>query len=358
MVKGFISAAFAPKPTAVWAVEAKHETWPPQLTAIGTMRAYQGINIASQVAGIISKLHFDSGQDVKEGDLLISLDDSVEQADLASAQAQLINTDATLERQRKLVSGGNTPQSTVDSAQAARDVAAAAVARIRAVIAEKELRAPFGGTIGLRTADVGQFASVGATLGTLQRLDPIFADFPVTEEALATVQVGQDVAMTVGAIPGQVFQGKIKAIDARVSADSRNVTLRAEFANPDKRLLPGMFANLTVTTGEALKVLVVPRTAVMSSLYGDSVFVVVPAPKPAPPKEGEAQPAAPAGSGLVVQRRSVHTGQTRGTQMAIVDGVQEGDKVVAAGQIKLQENTPVTLDPNPALPTPAETPLQ
>ncbi len=353
MVKGFITAAFAPKPTTVTAEAAKVEQWRPELTAIGTLRAYQGILVAPQVAGIVSAIHFDSGGDVKAGDLLINLDDSVEQDDLANGLAQLKNADATLARQKTLVAQGNTPQSTVDTALATRDSAAATVERTRAIIAQKALRAPFDGRIGLRNADLGQFAAVGTTLATLQKLDPIYADFPVAEEALATIAAGQEVTMTVAAIPGRTFNGKVKAIDARVSAESRNVTIRAQFDNPQRNLLPGMFANITVTTGAPADVLTVPRTAIVYSLYGDNVFVVAPAPSPEPGKAAAAAP--PAGGGLVVERRFVRIGPARGERIAVVDGLKAGDRVVTAGQIKLQANSPVTVDDRPALPPPAET---
>ena len=355
MVKGFLSAAFVPKPTSVWARPVTVDRWPPQISAIGTLRAYQGIFIAPQAAGVITAIRFESGQDVKAGDLLINIDDSVEQADLAAGEATLRNAEATLARQKTLVLGGNTPQATLDQALAARDSAAASVQRAKAIIAQKAIRAPFNGRIGIRNADLGQFVSVGTALATLTNLDPIYADFPVTEEALATIRVGQDVAMTTGAVPGQTFEGKIKAIDARVSAESRNVTIRAEFANPDRRLLPGMFANLTATTGAPAEVLTLPRTAIVYSLYGDNVFAVVPAPKPEPGKA----PAAPAsGSGLTVERRFVRLGEIRGERIAIKDGVKEGEKIVAAGQNKLQANQPVILDERPALPLPGQTPLQ
>jgi membrane fusion protein, multidrug efflux system len=352
MVKGFISAAFAPKPTAVAVEDARIEQWPPQLTAIGTLRAYQGILVAPQVAGIVSSIHFDSGGDVKAGDLLINLDDSVEQDDLANGLAQLKNAEATLARQKTLVIQGNTPQSTVDTAIATRDSAAATVERTRAIIAQKGLRAPFDGRIGLRNADLGQFAAVGTTLATLQKLDPIYADFPVPEEALATIAVDQDVAMTVAAMPGRTFNGKVKAIDARVSAESRNVTIRAQFDNPQRNLLPGMFANITATTGAPADVLTVSRTAIVYSLYGDNVFVVVPAPIPEP---GKARASAPPAGGFVVERRFVRIGPTRGERIAVVDGLKPGDRVVSAGQIKLQADSPVTIDDHPALPPPAET---
>jgi membrane fusion protein, multidrug efflux system len=353
IVKGFIAAAFAPKPTAVVAEAAKVEDWPPELTAIGTLRAYQGVLIAPQAAGMVTAKHFESGEDVDAGALLINIDDSVEQADLANGLAQLKNAEATLSRQKTLVAQGNTPQSTVDAAIAARDSAAATVERTRAVIAQKAIRAPFAGRLGLRNVDLGQYVAVGTSLVTLQQLDPIFADFPVPEEALRSLAVGQTVKMTVDAIPNRSFEGKIEAIDARVSADSRNVTARAVFANPDRKLLPGMFANLTVTTGEPASLLTVPRTAIVYSLYGDNVFVVRAAPHAR--EEGGVNDKGGV-SGLIVERRFVKVGPARGERIAVEEGLRAGEKVVTAGQIKLQAYMPVTIDEAAALPNPAETP--
>jgi membrane fusion protein (multidrug efflux system) len=353
MVKGFITAAFAPKPTTVTAEAARVEQWRPELTAIGTLRAIQGVAIAPQAAGDVTAIHFESGDDVEAGALLINIDDSVEQADLANGLAQLKNADSTLARQRTLVAQGNTPQSTVDTAIATRDSAAATVERTRAVIAQKAIKAPFAGRLGLRNVDLGQYVAVGTSLVTLQRLDPIYADFPVPEEALNSMATGQAVRMTVDAIPGRSFAGKIEAIDARVSAESRNVTARAVFANPDRKLLPGMFANLTVTTGEPAAVLTLPRTAIVYSLYGDDVFVVTPAPH-AREQGGLSENGGP--SGLIVERRLVRVGPARGERIAIEEGLRAGERVVTAGQIKLQAYSPVTLDEMPALPAPAETP--
>ena len=263
------------------------------------------------------------------------------------------NADATLKRQKTLVEQGNTPQSTVDTALATRDLAAATVERTRAVIAQKAIRAPFAGRLGLRNVDLGQYVAVGTSLVTLQQLDPIYADFPVPEEALRSLAVGQVASMTVDAIPGRSFEGKIEAIDARVSAESRNVTARAVFANPDRKLLPGMFANLTVTTGEPASVLTVPRTAIVYSLYGDNVFVVRAIPH-GREQGGVSDKGGP--SGLIVDRRFVHVGPARGERIAIESGLREGEKVVTAGQIKLQAFMPVTIDETAALPPPAQTP--
>ena len=353
MVKGFISAAFAPKPTAVAAEVVKAEKWPPELTAIGTLRAMQGVAIAPQAAGDVTAIHFQSGDDVGVGALLINIDDSVEQADLANGLAQLKNAEVTLTRQKTLVAQGNTPQSTADTALATRNSAAATVERTRAVIAQKAIKAPFAGRLGLRNVDLGQYVAVGTSLVTLQELDPIYADFPVPEEALRSLAVGQLVSMTVDAIPGRNFEGKIEAIDARVSAESRNVIARAVFVNPDRKLLPGMFANLTVTTGEPVSVLTVPRTAIVYSLYGDNVFVVRAAPHAR--EEGAVSDKGGA-SGLIVERRFVKVGPAQGERIAIEEGLRAGERVVTAGQIKLQAYMPVTIDEAAALPAPVVTP--
>ena len=363
-LKGVLAQAFAPKPTAVAAEAARMERWAPQLSAIGTVRAYQGIAIAPQVAGVVTGIHFQSGETVNEGAPLVSIDDSVEQADLANGLATLKNANLTLVRQSKLVSGGNTPQSSVDSAIAARDSAQAAVDRTKAIIAQKAINAPFPGRLGLRMVDVGQFVAIGQSFSTLQRLDPIYVDFPAPEEALASLAVGQAVSVAVDAFPGRKFAGKITAVDARVSADSRNVMTRAEFPNPDNALLPGMFANVVVTTGEPQAGLTLPRTAIIYSLYGDNVFVVKPAPPAEPAAPGAAKaatPAAPAPAAgakpsLVVDRRFVKLGPARGERVGIESGVSEGEVVVTAGQVKLQQNSPVYIEESEALPPPAVTP--
>jgi RND family efflux transporter MFP subunit len=353
MVKGFIAAAFTPKPTTVSVEPAKVEQWTRQLPAIGSLRAYQGIDVAPQVAGMVRAIHFKSGEDVAAGAPLLEIDDSVDQADLKSGQAMLRNADVSLERQQTLVIGGNTAKAQVDSATATRDSAAGTVERTRAIIAQKAIVAPFAGRLGISKVDIGQFLSVGMSIVTLQQLDPIYVDFQSPEQSLSTLAVGQEARMTLDAFPGQTFLGKIRAIDARVSQDTRNLLVRAEFPNPDHKLLPGMFANIIVTTGAPADVLTLPRTAIVFSLYGDNIFVV----KPAPPKAGEAQAATNDDKkNLIVERRFVRVGDARGERVAIDEGVSAGELVVTSGQIKLQPNSPVTIDSAGALPLPAQTP--
>ena len=348
MIKGFISKAPQPVPT-VAAIKADSETWLPRLPAIGTFRATRGIDIAPQISGVITGMHFESGQDIAKGTLLVQLDDSVEQADLSNNTATLKNADLALDRQRQLITGGSTARANLDTAQAQRDSAAAAVDRSKALIAQKALLAPFDGRLGLRKIDAGQYVSPGASIVTLQQLDPIFVDFPLPEQVLASLKIGQEIEVSVDGYPGKVFKGKIASIDARVSAETRNVLLRGEVDNKERQLLPGMFANVGVLAGKAEQVVTLPRTAVTFSLYGDSVFVAVPGQPPA----GSAQAApTPGDQSFTVDRRVVKVGDTRAERVAILDGVKAGEIVISEGQIKLFPGSRIRIDDKGGLPPP------
>ncbi|MDB5596955.1 MAG: efflux transporter, family, subunit [Hyphomicrobiales bacterium] len=349
MIKGFIAGA--PRPLqAVAVAEAKTESWQSRLPAIGTFRAVQGIDVSPQVGGVVRAIRFESGQDVEKGQILVQIDDTVEQADLKSNLATLKNADLSLDRQRQLVSGGSTTAANVDTALAQRDSASAAADRTRALIAQKALMAPFSGRLGLRKIDVGQYVSPGTSIVTLQQLDPIDVDFPIPEQDIGKIKIDQPIEIAVDAFPGKVFAGKIGSIDARVSIESRTILVRAQVANPDRVLKPGMFANVAVLVGEAREVVTVPRTGVSYSLYGDTVYVV----KPAPAAAGTAQAAPAAGDeAMIVERRVVKTGDTRGDRVTLTDGVAAGDKVVTEGQLKLQPNARVRIDPKAGLQAPA-----
>ena len=346
MIKGFI--AKAPPPMATVAVtEATTEEWIERIPAVGTFRAVQGIEGAPQLEGVIRAFHFDSGQEIAKGALMLEIDDTVEQADLKSNMAMLKNADMALDRQRQLITGGSTSRSTLDAAEAARDQASAAVERTRALISQKAIVAPFAGRIGLRRADIGQYVSKGTPIASLQQLDPIYVDFPVPEQTIAELATGQVVEVSVDAWPEQAFKGKVISLDARVSAETRNLVVRAEVRNADKRLKPGMFANVAVLVGKAQSLVTLPRTGVTYSLYGDSVYVV----KPAPVPEGSAQAApAPTDQQMIVERRAVKLGAARGSRVSILSGLTAGEKVVSEGQSKLTPGARVRVDNALALP--------
>ena len=354
MIKGFIANAPRPVP-AVAVADAKTENWQSRIAAIGTFRAVQGIDVSPQVGGVVRSINFESGQDVQKGQLLVQIDDSVEQADLKSNLATLRNAELALERQRQLIAGGSTATAQVDSALAARDSAAAAADRTRALIAQKALTAPFSGRLGLRKIDAGQYVQPGTSIVTLQQLDPIEVDFPVPEQDISRVAVGQPLEISVDAFEGKIFSGKVTSIDARVSIEARTILVRGQVGNADGELRPGMFANVALLVGKGVDVVTLPRTSVTYSLYGDTVFVVKPAPTPA----GSAQAAsAPADQPLVVERRVVKVGDTRGDRVSIAEGVAAGERIVTEGQLKLQPNARVRIDEAGGLKAPTSLPRQ
>lgn len=330
MIKGFISGAAQP-PATVTAEAARAEKWTQTVPAIGTFKATRGIDVASQVSGIVRDLQIESGQEVAAGTILVQVDDATEQADLKAGLAQLKNADLAYDRQATLVAGGSTSRANLDAAIAARDQAQAQVDRTRSVIAQKTIRAPFPGRLGIRKVDLGQYVSPGMAIVTLQQLDPIYVDFPVPEQEAARVRVGQKIEARVDAYPDQAFQGVIRSIEPRVTAETRSLPIRAEIANSDRKLLPGMFANVSIEVSEAGDVVTVARTAITYSLYGDSVFVAV--------KPGEGPDDA-----LVAERRFVRLGDTRGDRVAVTEGVKVGEMVVTSGQVKLNPDAKIRID--------------
>ena len=357
MIRTFLSQMKSP-PVTVTAEPTRVERWIERLASIGTLIASQGVEVTSQVAGIVTEVLIDSGKEVPQGTKLVQLDTAVELADLDNAVAVQREAELAYERQADLMQKRVTSEANLDTARAKREVAGAAVKRIQAVIAQKAIASPFAGRLGIRKVEKGQYVSAGMALVSLQALDPIRADFPMPEQYVGKLAVGQPIELTVDAYPGQVFKGEIQSLDARVAQDTRTLLVRGLLPNPERKLLPGMFANITVLVGDPRDVVTVPRTAVTYSLYGDSVYVVKPAPAgdAAPPAAGSAaaaapsQPAAPA---LVVERRFVRTGQVRDDRVAVTFGLEAGENVVTTGQLKLNPGASVLID-NSQTPKPAE----
>lgn len=355
MIKKLILQSAPPAPT-VAAAQAVAETWIPRLPAIGTFRALQEIDIAPQIGGAIVAINVESGQDVEKGTPLFEIDNTVEQADLKNNLAILKNAELALQRQRELIQRASTAKANYDQAEAARDSAAAAVERVRAIIKQKTLTAPFAGRLGIRKLDLGQYVSPGTSLITLQQVDPIYVDFPIPENSISSLKPGQAIEIDVDAYPGEIFRGVIKTIDARIALESRNVWVRGQVENKKKQLWPGMFANVNVIAGEPQRVVTLPRTAVTYSLYGESVFVL----NPEPPGMGGAQaaPGTKAHPLMRVERRAVRAGDVRGDRVAIVEGIASGDMVVSEGQIKLQSGALVRADTAAQLVPPAVRPKE
>jgi membrane fusion protein, multidrug efflux system len=371
---GEFMAKMVPPPATVTAEIAKSETWVDRVRAIGTLVAIQGVDVAPQVGGIVMDYFFDSGQDVEKGAKLVQLDTSVEEADLADHKATLLQGNLDFERQSRLVKTSAVSQSTLDATIAKRDSAAALVQKTEALIAQKNIVAPFAGRLGLRHVEKGQYVSAGQALVWLQALDPIWADFPVPEAEIGKLTIGSEVELAADAFPGETFKGKVEAFDAKLGSDTRTLMVRATIPNPDRKLMPGMFANIAVLAGGAKDYVTVPRTAVTYGLYGDSVWVVAESqaePAPSAPPMASAEPVAsaiasdamPTGAiaaekTLTVERRFVRVGPSQGDRAAILEGVKTGERVVTSGQLKLQPGATIKVDNAGALKAPAELPKQ
>ncbi len=324
--------AMAPPPAVtVSSALVAQDFWQVTVDAVGSLRANQGVEVSAEVAGVVAGISFESGEQVAAGELLVQLDDSAEQAELRSLEAQLQLARLDYERAREQPMAVS--RSELDRARSVMDSLAARADAQRAIIAKKAIRAPFPGLLGLREVDIGQYLSPGTEVVTLQSLDPILVDFTLPERHLHALAVGHGVELQVAAYPGEVFRGRVSAISPKVEARTRNVPLRGTLANADGRLHPGMFARVAVLAGGREPVLTLPRTAISFYPYGDSVFVI----------GGEAE-------NPVVQRRHVTTGRIRDGMVEIVDGVSAGDRVVSAGQLKLRSGQYVRVDDRIELP--------
>jgi membrane fusion protein (multidrug efflux system) len=359
MIRQFLSQ-MTPPPATVTAEAAKTEKWIEHLTSIGTMIASQGVDINTQVAGVVTEVSIESGQDVQEGATLVQLDVAVETADLASNKATLEEAEVAYQRQTDLIAKRVTSEANLDTARAKRDTSAASVKRTQAVIEQKTIKAPFTGRLGIRKVEKGQYVSPGMALVSLQALDPIRVDFPMPEVFISKLRVGQPIELTVDTFGRHIFKGEVQSLDARVAQDTRTLLVRGLLSNPDaqRKLLPGMFANVVVLAGEPKEVVTVPRTAVTFSLYGDSVYVVKPADKPAQGQAGGAAGAQGSEPALVADRRFVRTGEVREDRVAITEGLKAGEQIITTGQVKLNPGAAIRIDNTqplqPATPRPKQ----
>src|SRR6266478_3059586 len=268
------SGAFLPPPTAVTTTVAEKSQWQPTLETIGTVTAINGVTISTDLAGIVSKIAFDSGSQVKAGDLLVQLNTDQEQAQLAQAEAQRDWTQITLTRNQELVAKKTVSQSDYDSATAQFHQAQATVDQFKALIARKTLRAPFAGVVGIRQINLGQYLNTGDAVVTLQSFDPIYVNFSLPRQNLSQLTVGQSVEINMDAYGDKVFPGKVTAINSLVDQNSRNVQIQATLPNSETQLRPGMYAKVKVVLPEAQEVVAIPSSSIHYAPYGDSVFIV------------------------------------------------------------------------------------
>ncbi|MFU8817125.1 MAG: efflux RND transporter periplasmic adaptor subunit [Pseudomonadales bacterium] len=310
------------------------EHWPVEVQALGSFAASQGVRVATEVPGRVQAIHFRSGERAAAGDLLIELDASAEAAELRALQADLELAQLDFERARDLRQTQAVSQAQLDRAATLVRSLEARAEQQQILIQRKTIRAPFGGELGIRTVNLGQYLSPGDPVVSLQALDPIHLDFTLPERYLGAVAVGQSVLAPVAAWPEAAFAGTVTAISPELERANRTLHLQAMLPNPEGRLRPGMFSQLKVVVGEPRAVLTLPRTAIAYQAYGEMVFVLE--------SDGDGN--------LSAQQRPVRVGQVRDGRVEIVDGLAVGAEVVATGQMKLRSGQRVRIDNSLELP--------
>lgn len=322
------SGGGAMPPTNVEAAMVRHEMWQDRVASVGTLTARDGIDVKNEVEGVIETIHVESGQHVESGDLLVSINDDVEQADMAALQAQVTLAETNFERSRTMWEQKTGSEREYDDARSALHVAQANLAQVRARIAKKNIRAPFSGVLGIRNVNKGQYVSPGTPLFSLQDHGMLYTDFAVPESRFPDISPGLEVQFKVSAYPEKVFTGEVRAIESRVDEMTRNISVRAILANEQGLLLPGMYADIYLVLAQPSERLLVPSTAIVFSSFGDSVYVVKP--------DEKGQDVA-----LHVQ---VDTGEQRGDLVEITSGLAGDELVVQAGTNKLRNNAPVAVN--------------
>ncbi len=323
--------SFVPPPEAVTTAAVEAARWQPIQEASGTLVAFRGVTVGTELPGTVREIGFDSGTFVRKGAMLVRLDTTTEEAQLASAKADENLARLNYERAVEVRKGqANTPAD-LDAAEARYKQAQAAVRTLQATIDKKTIRAPFDGRIAIRQVELGQVLGAGAPVASIQSVTPIHAEFSLPQQALARLKVGQPVHVHTDTFPGATWDGKVSTVNTEVDVATRNVKVRATVPNDDGRLRPGMFVSVEVLSPTQVDVLVVPATAVLYAPYGDSVYVV------------EKKTGADGKEQLVAQQRFVRLGERRGDLVAVENGLKAGELVVSSGAFKLRSGATVTV---------------
>jgi membrane fusion protein (multidrug efflux system) len=339
---GAATAAFTPPPETIATAIVSAESWPEILPAVGSVSPAQGVTVAPEIGGAVSEIAFESGATVKQGDLLVKLDSSSEEAQLRAAEAQAELARLNADRNRKLRGDNTVSQSELDATEATLKQAQANADAIRSVIAKKNIRAPFSGRLGIRLVNLGEQLAAGTGIVSLQSLSPLFVDFSLPQQELARLQTGLKVHAISDAYTDKIFDGEIAAINPDLDVATRSIRVRAKFENADELLRSGMFVRVQVDLPGDQPVLAVPVTAIISAPFGDSVFVV----------ETHVEKGV---TNMVAQQKFIRTGRAHGDFISIETGLKAGDKVATAGVFKLRNGMAVQ-ENNTVSPKTSETP--
>jgi len=329
---GAQNANFQPPPEAVTTIVAQRETWPSTMNVIGTAMAIQGVTVSADLPGTVFRINFESGQPVREGDVLVELDTRQERAQLAAAEAQRDLARINFGRAQELVKQGVLARTEYDNTSAQQKATEAQVGEIRATIERKTVRAPFSGVLGIRQVNLGQYLAAGQAIVPLQSLNPIYVNFGVPQQTSAQVLGGRTLRVTSDDLPGAEFNGRVTAVDSVINEATRNIQVQATLPNPNGKLRPGMFVQVQVALGASRQAIALPASAINYAPYGDSVFVVTNLTDP----KGKTYRG--------VRQQFVKVEGSRGDQVAVVSGVNAGDEVVTSGVFKLRNGAAVQVN--------------
>lgn len=340
--------AAGPPPETVSSVTVERQTWESRLDAIATVVASKGVELTNDAAGVVSRISFESGMTVRPGQILVELDSGVERAQLASLRAKKQLAQLTLKRSEALVQAGTVAPAQLDSDRASFESLIADERALLAQIDRKVIKAPFGGKLGLRSVNVGQFLAPGTPIAALESTKSVYVDFTLPQSQLSQLKLNTEVRGFADGAEEPIAKGIISAIEPKVDSSTRSVKVRATVQNEDGKLRPGMFLRVSVVQGEQRQVIAVPATSVVHASYGDSVFCVES--KPGNATNGVTHKSA--------RQQFVKLGEPRGDFVAVLDGLSPGQEIVSAGAFKLRNGVPVSinndirlepeLSPNPA----------
>ena len=332
-------AGMGVQPATVTTIVVEKQEWQPKMTSVGNVRAFRGVDLSTEVGGLVAKVPIKSGMDVNEGDLLIKLNDSADVAQLNSLIAMADLAKVINERDKAQLAIQAISKNVYDTSTADMKAKRAQVDQQTALVAKKNLKAPFSGRVGIVTINPGQYVNPGDKLLTLQTIDPIYVDFTLPQSSAGIIQAGQTIELQTDAFKDLVFLGKITAVSPKVELNTRNIQIEAQISNPEKKLLPGMFANVNINLGDRVELLTLPQTAVTYNPYGSTVFIA----KKTDRLDKKGIPV------MEAQQVFVTPGLTRGDQVAIVKGLEPGMTVITSGQLKLKNGTPLIIN-NSVLP--------
>ena len=321
---------------------AKEEEWVDAQQAVGTFVAINGTDVTTEAGGVVRSLSIDVGKPVKAATVLAQLNTANELAVLKSLEASAKLAAVQRDRWQALARDKLVSQAEAEERATVAATSLAQVEAQRALIAQKTIRAPFDGVLGIRKVNLGQFINPGDPIVSLQALDPIYLDFTLPERRVGQVLPGTVIRATVDALPGQVFEGKVTAVEPQVDAATRNFKVQATLDNPEYNLRPGAFAHVDFDTGDSRKVVVVPQTAISFNPYGNAVYVIQEVQRAEGEKDMQGKPLT--GKKLVVRQRFVKTGATRGDLIAVTEGLKPGERVATSGLLKLRNDAEVVVN--------------